>query len=152
MQSQTSSTIIILTAMTMIVATVVVASGILFGSQTINNAGNINSIGVGVYWETECENEIETIDWGYMEPGSNQNVTVYIRNEGNVAMVLNMSTDNWNPAPASGYITLEWDRESNIVNGDSVLEATLNLQISAYVTEISNFNFDITIAGTEQSN
>ena len=151
MQSQTFSTIIILTAMTMIVTTVVVASGILFGSKTINNAGNINSIGVGVYWETECENEIETIDWGYLEPGSNQDVTVYIRNEGNVAMVLNMSTDNWNPAPASVYITLEWDRESNIVNGDSVLEATLNLQVLANVIEISNFGFDITITGTEQS-
>jgi hypothetical protein len=151
MPSQTSSTLIILTAMTMIVATVVVASGILFGSKTVNNAGTINSIGVGVYWETDCENAIDVIDWGYLEPGAHQNVTIYIRNEGNVPMVLNMSTDNWNPPPASGYIDLEWDLDGHIVNGYSVLEATLSLQVSSNVTEISDFSFDITIAGTEQS-
>jgi hypothetical protein len=151
MATQTSSTIIILTAMTMIVASVVVASGILFGSKTVNNAGTINSIGVGVYWEIGCENAIDVIDWGYLEPGAYQSVTIYIRNEGNVAMVLNMSTDNWDPPSASGFITLEWDRDAHIMNGYSVLEATLSLHVSANVTEISNFSFDITIAGTEQS-
>jgi hypothetical protein len=151
MSSQTSSTLIILTAMTVIVASVVVASGILFGSKTVNNAGTINSIGVGVYWEIGCENEIDVIDWGYLEPGAHQNVDIYIRNEGNIPMELNMSTDTWNPVLASEYITLEWDRTGHIVNGYSVLEATLSLYVSANVTEISDFSFDITIAGTEQS-
>jgi len=149
MINQRLSTLILLTAMTMIVATVVVASGLLFGTRTINNAGNINSIGVGVYWENTCVNEIETIDWEYLEPGSVENVTIYIRNEGNVPMTLNMSTSSWNPAQTSMYVTLSWNRENSVVSGQSVLEAILTMQVSLNVTAITSFDFDITIAGTE---
>ncbi|MDH5448217.1 MAG: hypothetical protein OEX01_04350, partial [Candidatus Bathyarchaeota archaeon] len=65
--------------MTMTVTAVVLTSGILFGNRTINNQGNVNSIGVGVYWENTCINEVSTINWGYLEPGSSQNITIYIR-------------------------------------------------------------------------
>ena len=149
MINQRLSTLILLTAMTMIVATVVVASGLLFGTRTINNAGNINSIGVGVYWENTCVNEIETIDWEYLEPGSVENVTIYIRNEGNIPMTLNVSTSSWNPAQTSVYVTLSWNREDSVVSSQSVLEAILTMQVSLNVTEITSFDFDITITGTE---
>lgn len=149
MLNQKFSAIILLTVMTMAVAAVVLTSGILFGSKTINNQGNVNAIGVGVYRENECINETTTINWGYIEPGSTQNVTIYIRNEGNIPMTLNMTTDNWNPSSASTYITLSWNQEGSQVNAQSVLETVLTLSVSSSISEIDSFSFDITITGTE---
>jgi len=149
MLNQRFSIIILLTVMTMTVTAVVLTSGILFGNRTINNQGNVNSIGVGVYWENTCINEVSTINWGYLEPGSSQNITIYIRNEGNIPMTLNMTTDNWNPSSASTYITLSWNSEGSQVSADSVLETILTLSVSSGISEIDSFSFDITITGIE---
>jgi len=149
MLNQRFSTIILLTVMTMVVAAVVITSGLLFGSKTINNQGNVNSIGVGVYWENACINEVSAIDWGYIEPSASQNVTIYIQNEGTIPMTLNMTTDNWNPSSASTYITLSWNSEGSQVNANSVLEAVLTLSVASNISEIDSFSFDITITGTE---
>jgi len=149
MLNQRFSTIILLTVITMAVIAVVITSGLLFGSKTINNQGNVNSIGVGVYWENACINEVSTIDWGYMEPGASQNVTIYIQNEGTIPMTLNMTTDNWNPSSASTYITLSWNSEGSQVNANSVLEVVLTLSVASNISEINSFSFDITITGTE---
>lgn len=134
----------------MAVTTVVFTYGTLFGSKTINNQGNVNAIGVGIYWENTCINNISTIDWGYIEPSSTQNITVYIRNEGTVPMTLNMTTNNWDPLSASTYLTLGWNREGSQVNPNMVLETVLTLSVSSSINDISDFSFDITITGTEQ--
>ena len=149
MLNQRFSMLILLTVMTMTVTAVVLTSGLLFESRTISNNGNVNSIGVGVYWENACITETNLIDWGYMEPDSNQNVTVYIQNEGTVPMTLNMTTGNWTPTTATTYITLTWDREGHQVNADSVVEATLTLSVLSSISNITSFDFDITITGTE---
>ena len=93
MLTQRFSAIILLTVITMAVTAAVLTFGILFGSQTINHNGNVNSIGVGVFWEQECNTEVESIDWGYLEPNSTQDLTIYIKNEGTKPMELNLTTD-----------------------------------------------------------
>jgi len=143
------STMILLTVATMTVAAAVITYGVIFGSRTINNAGNVNTIGVGVYWEALCANEVSTINWNYVEPGSTQNTTIYIRNEGTIPMTLNMTTSNWSSLQASAYIMLNWNREGNQVNPNAVLETVLTLTVSSNVTEISSFSFDITITGIQ---
>lgn len=149
MLSQRSSALILLTIAAMAVATVFLTSGILFGSKTLNNRGNVNAIGVGVYLEDMCVNEVTTIDWGYMEPGSSKNVTIYIKNEGNTPMTLNMTVGNWNPPTASTYMTLDWNREGSQVNAQSVQETTLTLSVASTIIEVYSFSFDITIIGIE---
>ena len=149
MPNQRFSAILLATVATMAVSSVVFTYGLLFGSQTINNQGNVNTIGVGVYSEASCVNEVSTIDWGYMEPGSTKNVTVYVRNEGTIPMTLSMTVDNWDPAGASTYIVLSWTREGSQVNAQSVLQADLTLSVSSSISDISSFSFDITITGTE---
>ena len=149
MINQKFSAIIILTVITMAITTVVFASGLLFGNRTISSQGTVNSIGVGVYWESGCVNNISSISWGYIEPGSSKNVTIYIRNEGNIPMTLNMTDDNWSPSSASTYITLGWNREGNQIDADSVVETVLTLSVSSSIIDINNFSFDITIIGAE---
>lgn len=131
------------------VSSVLLTYGLLSGSKTISSQGTINAIGVGVYSESACINEVSTIDWGALEPGSTKDVTVYIRNEGTVPMTLSITTDEWTPSAASTYITLSWNREGSQVNAQSVLQATLTISVSSSISDISSFSFDITITGTE---
>lgn len=147
--SQKYPLIAILIIAVMATIAVFLTSAVLFGDRTIYNEGNVNAIGVGVYWEESCVNNVSLIDWGYLEPGSTQNVTVFIRNEGNVPMILNMTVGNWNPSTTPTYVTVGWNREGYVVDSGTVAETIVTLSVSQNVTDITSFSFDLTIVGSE---
>lgn len=122
--------------------------GALFERVTLPNVGTIKGIGVGVYWDSGCSNQVTSVDWGTVEPGSTKNVTVFIRNEGNVPETLSLETENWNPQNASSYMSLTWDYGGQAINVDEVVQVTLSLSISDTIEGITNFSFDIVIIGT----
>jgi hypothetical protein len=75
-------------------------------------------------------------------------VTVYVRNEGNVAATLSRATQNWNPATASSYMTLSWNYAGQTLNVNQVFQTRLTLAVSSTISGITNFSFDITITAT----
>jgi len=85
--------------------------GTLLGSVTLPNTGTVKAMGVGVYWDSSCSNQVTTINWGTVNPGSTKDVTVYIKNEGNAPETLSLEIQNWNPTSASSYMSLTWDYE-----------------------------------------
>jgi hypothetical protein len=139
---------IIAVAVAAVVLNVLVA-GLLIGYNTITNTGSVKGVGVGVYWDADCTNSVDSIDWGFLEPGETTNVSIYIKNEGNIAVVLNMTTDNWSPVSASDYIILTWNREGYLLDADSVVQSVLTLSVSPDISEVTSFSFDIVITGTE---
>jgi hypothetical protein len=74
---------------------------------------------------------------------------MYVRNEGNVPVTLNMAEDSWYPATASSYITLTWNQENDVLPVGQVVAAVLTLTVSSSVSGVTSFNFDITITGTQ---
>jgi len=108
----------------------------------------VNAIGVEVYWDYACTGSVSSINWGKLDPGSTKDVTLYLRNEGNSALILSMSTSNWSPSSAADYMTLGWDYGGQSINADEVVQVTFVLSISASIEGITTFNFDITITGT----
>lgn len=115
-------------------------------NRTIANAGSVKTIGVGVYWDQALTNPVSSINWGNIEPGSNVNKTVYIRNEGNAPATLSMTTSNWVPASASSYMTLSWNYGGQTLAVNEVRQVILTLAVSSSVTGVTSFSFDITIA------
>mgnify|MGYP001126565007 CR=1 FL=1 len=141
------------------VALVVIGLSILFalisfsGSSlvsyfTISNAGKVKTIGVGVFWDSSCTSAVYSIDWGALESGSSKSIVVYIRNEGNSASTLSLSTSNWTPSSAANYINLSWNYGGQQLSPSGILEVTLTLTISPDAHGISNFGFDIIISAT----
>jgi|YelNatPaOPRAMG01_1025707.scaffolds.fasta_scaffold05274_11 hypothetical protein len=128
---------------------VATAVGALVVTRTISNVGNVQAVGLSVYWESSCTNVVSSIDWGALTPGSNNPKTIYIKNEGNVPVTLSMTTGNWNPSTASNYISLAWNRESTVLAAGSVVSAVLTLTVSSSISGITSFSFDITITGTQ---
>jgi len=114
----------------------------------IQGTGSLKSVGIGVYWDLQCTNATSSLDFGLLEPGSQRSFTLYMQNEGNSALTLSMTTENWNPANATDYLTLTWDREGHQVNADEIIESVITLSVSEDAQGISSFSFDITISGT----
>ena len=115
-------------------------------STTIGSRGAVKTLGVGVYWDVGCNNPVSIIDWGVVDPGSRENVTVYVRNEANVPAVVSLSTENWNPPEASSYMTLGWDYSGQTLEPGESIGVTLTLSISSDIQDVTEFDFDIVIA------
>lgn len=131
-----------------LVATVL---GVLVSTSTISNTGNVNVVGVHVYWDSAHTNVTSSISWGALDPGGSESVTVYVLNTGSVPLILSMATGNWAPSTASNYLTLAWDRQNFVLNAGSVVQAVLTLSISSSVSSITSYSFDITITGTQHT-
>jgi len=117
-------------------------------TNTVTSVSAVDADGIGVYWDSDCSDRVSSIDWETLTPGSVKSVVVYVRNENEEPIYLNMSTANWNPSNASQYITLRWDYSEQWMNPGEVLQITLSLSVSRYIEGISSFSFDILITGS----
>jgi hypothetical protein len=117
-------------------------------SKTLSSTGNIQTIGVGVYSDYQCNTFLSSIPWGTLEPGESQSVICYIRNEGNSPSTLSMYTSNWNPSTAEDYLTLSWNYNGQSINVDASVQVTFTLSVDESIEGVTNFSFDITIVGT----
>ena len=128
------------------VALTVFASGFVQSSVRIVGRGTVKTVGVGVFWDSNCTSAVSFIDWGMVEPGSMNNVTVYVRNEGNVAASISLATENWNPPNASDYLAFNWNYDGRQLNPREIIQVTLTLAVSSSVQGIESFSFDIIIS------
>lgn len=124
----------------------VVVFGILQSSVRIGGRGAVKVVGGGVFWDSNCTDSVSFIDWGMVEPGSLNNVTVYVRNEGNVAATISLTTENWNPTNASDCLALSWNYEGQQLSPQEVIPTILTLTVSPSVHGIESFSFDIIIS------
>jgi len=125
---------------------------ILIFSITMNRTISVSAVetrGVGVYWDRNCSNNVTSIDWGTLSPGSVKDVTVYIRNEQKEPIYLILRKENWTPPEASEYLNLGWNYTSGRrMNLGETLHITLTLSVSRYIRGISSFSFDILVVGS----
>lgn len=127
----------------------ILAFGALSNNRSIQSYGTVKAINVGVYWNSGCTNATSSVNWGMLLPGTLKNVTLYIKNEGNVAVTLSLAAQNWSPVNAPNYMTLSWNRGGQTLTSGSIVSATLTLSVSSSITGITSFSFDIVITGTE---
>jgi hypothetical protein len=137
------------------------ALGVLVANRTIPNTGNIRvvtppppppppqTVQLGIYSDSGCTTVLSSIPWGTLDPGGSTSATAYLKNEGNVQVMLSMTYGNWTPSSASSYFTLSWDRQSYVLSVGSVVQATLTLSVSSSISGITTFSFDITITATQ---
>lgn len=128
----------------------ILAFGALSNNRSIQSYGTVKAVNVGVYWNSGCTNVTSSVNWGMLSPGTLKNVTLYVKNEGNVAVTLSLVAQNWSPVNAPNYMALSWNRGGQTLTSGSVVSATLTLSVSSSITGITSFSFDIIITGVEQ--
>lgn len=124
-------------------------AGQTFWFTPIRSQGDIVvALNIGVYSDGDCSSNASSVDWGVVEPGSVQNVSLFVRNEGTVAADLYLTTGDWSPSNASEFLTLTWDYSGQILDRFEIVLVVLTLQVSPEVRGISSFSFDIIIGAT----
>ena len=121
---------------------------ILMSNTSIPNTGEIKGINVSVYQNSACTTPLSSWNWSLLEPGSSTLKTMYVKNEGNTPMTLNLTTNTWTPPGAATYVTVTWNREGAVVNAGSNVQANVTLAVSPSVTGITSFSFVMVITGT----
>ena len=112
--------------------------------RQIINTATIKAIGVDIYWDNECTEEVTNIDWGIVEPNSTTYKMVYMRSKGNVDVILYLSTGNWTPPEVENFVTLDWDYTGDLIAPDEVVAVNFILRVGD-VTDIKSFSFSITV-------
>ncbi len=137
-------------ALTAMVITALAAS-LLMAYQRVPNYGSVKAVGVGVYSDSSCANNLTSINWGLIEPGAKASREIWIKNIGNTKITLNMTTESWNPNSASDYMELSWNVEGQVLNVNQSIKAVLNLSVSTDIegTGITEFSFTVVIKGIE---
>lgn len=116
--------------------------GIINLTQKLSNSGSMLQGGDGLTVSPT------SINWGLaIIPGSNIIRNVTITNKLESPLTLNFTTGNWNPANAQQYFNLTWDYHNQPLQGLSSLTVNFTLAVSANITGITSFSFDITING-----
>jgi len=146
-----TTSVIVLIAYTMSLSLVSQAYPATQTATTLSAAGSIQiqaSPGIGIYLNDQATAPLTSVNWGTLEPGQNQNITMYIKNEGNTPITLSLQTSNWNPTSAQNYLILTWNYNDQSINPDQTQQITLTLQVNPDTTGITNYSFDITILAT----
>ena len=124
---------------------IISVSAAVYYSITVQSRGKIKGIGVGIYANPEASIVVSEIDWGILEPGDSTNVTVYIKNEGNVMANLTMTTEAWTPPEAEESIQLTWDYDGTELGISDIRCITFTLAIDPSIIGINDFSFDIIV-------
>lgn len=151
MQKATVGTVLVIALMGVVAS----ALGTLVATHTVPNTGNIRvstpspSVQLGIYSDSACQTVLSSVTWGTLDPGGASSQTIYLRNEGNVPVTLSMSAGNWTPSSVQSYFTLTWNRSGYVLAVGSVVQAVLTLNVSASISGITSFSFDITISASQ---
>ena len=123
-------------------------TGLVTTSKTLSSASYVEGINVEVYWDNQCTQIVDSLDWGSPEPGESIGRTVYVKNTGDAKMTLDLSTSSWSPAGAKCYLSVNWERQGETIDVDEVVQATLTLAVSDLITGVADFSFNVVIEGT----
>jgi hypothetical protein len=120
------------------------------GDGYLDNMTIVESVGVGksieVYWDSNCTSVVGSIQWGTLYAGESENVTVYVRNEGESATILSLSVSDWSPIEAANYLSINWNYSGFSVKPGDVVAINLFLTVDLRVIGISDYAVDVNIS------
>jgi hypothetical protein len=118
-------------------------------TQSVPSTGTITAVNVGVYSDNQCTQNLTSISWGTLSPGSVTTSTFWVKNTGNIPITLSMTTASWSPSNANSYLTLTWNRPDTVLNAGQSISATLTLTVASDTGSLTDFSFDTVITGAE---
>ena len=119
-------------------------------SNNFVHASSVNGLGVGIYWDQSCTNKTFSISWGQLDAGSNNTLTIYIRNEMSMQASLSVKTTNYTPSAALDLIALNWNYSGQVISAGQVIPLELTLTVLPNINGITNFSFNTIITASER--
>ena len=125
------------------------AYGLLNDGRRISSTGSVVGVGVNVrlFWDPECTQEIDNINWGYLTPGDTIKKTIFIKNISSSSKTISINIEEWNPANLYQYFSFQLSCENEVLEPGDVLMGDIILTISQNIQNIYDFSFIIVIEG-----
>ena len=99
-----------------------------------------------ITWDKFGTQNVTSIDWGELKPGTTKNITVYIQNKELYAgMLANISSYDWSPVLAEQYMNVTWSFGGLPINPRRQREVKMFLAVAPDITNVNDFNFTILI-------
>ena len=114
-------------------------------AKSIVKADSVIGIGVGIYWDKDCTNTTRSLNFRIIDANSNNDLTMYVRNEGNSAVSLMLGASNWTPPNASSYMSLSWNYSGQILKTNEVIPIKITLTVSSTICDITDFSLQTII-------
>lgn len=117
----------------------------------------IIGVGVGVYWDENCDNPVTNLSWGEivvnpLQSNVSKGVAVYVQNEEGTSIVLSLATSDWHPAFVRNYISLDWDYEGQVLRAGDNVKVTLALCVNSSLwfqsPRVQDFSFNIVVSSS----
>lgn len=133
-----------------VVLAAVIVSGVVVAAVSyywlrIHSSGTIITIGVEAYADANLSEAVSSIDWGVLPVGGSSSVEVWIYNSGDVAVRLELSTENFVPVASDDMLSLSWDYDGDVLDSDCAVHVALLLVVSAGAVGVTDFSFDVVI-------
>jgi len=133
------------------VAITLICIGYLVGacfleSSTVANMATVEAVTLSIYWDSNCTEEVDSIDWGILHPGSTKTVNLHVRNQDNATVCLSLNTANWEPSEASESIDFRWNYTGERINANKVVKVAFNLSVLRDTKLTGTFSFNIVLS------
>jgi hypothetical protein len=116
--------------------------------RTIQPSFAVETYAVGVYKDAAHTQEVESIDWGELTPGTTRQTQIYVRNEEvSPSCFIMFRTTAWTPSEASQYLALQWSYGNHRIPFTSTIPVTFTLTVTP-IAQATAFSFNIIIVGT----
>jgi len=120
-----------------------------FNRPTLPTVAAVEGLRVGVYWDKECTEEVQAINWGVSQPGELETIIVFLRNEWNTPIHLFLNTTDWVPIEAAEWINFDWDYNGQRLDIGDITSVTFKLLVYTDANGIASFSFKTQIIGEE---
>lgn len=128
-----------------VVVTAVVVAAVMFFTLRVRGSGRIVTIGLEAYADVNCTTLVDAIDWGDISPGGSSAATIYLKSTSSVPVNLTLAVENWSPAAAADYMTVEWSYDGSALEPGEIRSVTIGLLVAEDITGVSKFEHDLVI-------
>jgi len=124
-----------------------VTSALIQQSVSFPTSGLVVGVGVGVYSDSGCTQNLTSISWGNVAPGGSVTRSCYVKNTGNSEISLSMATAGWSPSGIGSQVSVIWDREGAQLGAGQVVLASFTLSVLPG-TAGTAFSFTAVVTGS----
>jgi hypothetical protein len=120
-----------------------------FKYLSIQNTGRVQIETIGIELVDEQGLNITHIDWGtLMNPPTSKDFNCYLKNKGNVPVIVSITTENWSPSGINSSLSLTTSYTSETINASSQIPITFTLSVLSTAPQI-DFTFETVIVATQ---
>jgi hypothetical protein len=104
-------------------------------------------INIDLFVDEECTIPLSSFEWGKIEAGGTSKRSFYVKNSGEINVVINLKSENWSPTESNDFMRLSWDYDGSQIEPDEIRYIELQLSVDSECPN-DNFSFDIIIIGS----